>query len=117
MGLPNKLYYIKTTKKALAGNFGEKSGGKYTDLDAAITQIDRIRKRGGDAELYETTCDWRDITPPANTLTKEQARTIFEQAAYRNCGMTGDAFIAKWNSGWGRKNVYAERVAMLLPLI
>lgn len=53
-------------------------------------------------------------------LTPEEGRAIFDEAARRRLGMSGDEFIRRWEAGEfdeGPERLDVMHVAMLLPLV
>ena len=77
----------------------------------------------GEASVPDVHLDHTDtfdeILPAVEGVSRERGREILEQAAQRHLGITGDAFIQRWESGgFSTESDTANvmRVAKLLPL-
>ena len=60
-------------------------------------------------------------TPTTQTLTADEGRTLFDEAARRELGMSGEEFIRRWDQGEFREIVNGPehrtlmRLVMLMP--
>ena len=60
------------------------------------------------------------VIPEAIEVDHEEGEEIFDGIARRKLGISGEAFIAKWDAGeydTDPEDIRAQEVAMLLPLV
>lgn len=58
--LPKKLFRVASLNPAKR-HYWQGAGGTFATKANAMSRIADIRKRGGDAELYETECNWTKV--------------------------------------------------------
>ena len=59
-----------------------------------------------------------DVVPEVHELSAEEGRELFDKTARRLLGLSGDEFLARWDSGDyrdERENMAVTKVAMLIP--
>lgn len=61
MAKPKTLLYVETLKNTSSGSFYKKGGGKYTILEHARKAKKDIERRGGEAKIFITECNWVEV--------------------------------------------------------
>lgn len=62
MRAPKKMYWIEYSQgDGPPVRYGQRGGGKYSSMKEAKQRIAVLRKRGNQAFLFETDCEWRMV--------------------------------------------------------